>query len=120
MIKKKFTEKQKKELLQNKNVLGLKGCSILYLPEFKEHALLLYQKGMSAVQIFSDAGFDLNLMDKEYPVKLLSKWRLKKNNQTSESLIPSSKEKKLIARIQYLEAENEFLKKLKALENQYR
>lgn len=120
MIKKKFTEKQKKELLQNRNVQKIKGCSIIYSSEFKEYALLLYQKGISAVQIFADAGFDLNLFDKEHPIKLLSKWRLKKTSQSPEPSNPSSQEKKLLARVQYLEAENEFLKKLEALENQYR
>ena len=120
MIKKRFTEKQKKELLQNRNVQKIKGCSIIYSSEFKEHALFRYQKGISAVQIFADAGFDLNLIGKEHTVKLLSKWRLKQFNQISEPPSLSTKEKKLLARIQYLEAENEFLKKLEALENQYR
>jgi len=120
MKRKNFTEKQKKELLHNQNVLELKGCSIIYTRKFKQNALKQYQLGESAVQIFTCAGFDLELIGKENPVKLLSKWRLKKYEQTSEPLSKSVKEKKLIARIQYLEAENEFLKKLEALENQYR
>jgi len=45
---------------------------------------------------------------------------IEKNNQTFEPLSKSAKERKLIARIQYLEAENQFLKKLEALENRHR
>jgi len=78
MKREKFTEKQKKELLRNKNVLELKGCSIVYTQKFKQTALVRYQKGESAVQIFSSEGFDLEIIGNENPVKLLSKWRLKK------------------------------------------
>lgn len=120
MKRENFTEKQKKELLRNKNVLKLRGCSIVYTQKFKQTAIIRYQKGESAVQIFTSEGFELEVVGKENPVKLLSKWRFKNNNQSSEPLSKSSKEKKLIARIQYLEAENQFLKKLEALENQYR
>ena len=100
----------------------------MYSKEFKQKAIFEYENGKSANQIFNEAGIDVSILSKhnDYASKTISKWR----NANKEKInIHSSKKKKrikktayqkLLERNEYLEAENEFLKKLSALCNSYR
>jgi len=137
MKKRKFTEDQKLELKRNPNVKDVTSISVYYTETFKKEALDLYEKGISAIDIFTQAGFNIQTIGKDNPSKLLSKWRLgigynqngtklKINNNyphrlNTEKYSYTDKEiKKILARNKYLEAENDFLKKLKALEDNFR
>jgi transposase len=131
-----FTEYQIKELEKNPNVLRASERSITYHPDFKMKAVLENQKGKLPSQIFLEYGFSLELIGKKQPKRCLQRWR-----ETYEKLgeaglqterrgkastgRPSSKElsveerlKKAEMRIKFLEAENDFLKKLEELERQ--
>ena len=55
-----LTPDQLRELSKNKNVRRCSSKSISYTKEFKTTAVRLYnEEGMSAVEIFRLAGFDL-------------------------------------------------------------
>jgi transposase-like protein len=134
MKRKKFTDQEKQELLKNANILKIGVCGITYNPAFKIQAIDKYQQGKLPIQIFNEAGFDLQIIGKEQPRSCLKRWRKTSKEKGKEGLIsetrgssrggcrpmtkPLSIEdeiKQLESRNAYLEAENDFLKKLKGL-----
>lgn len=127
-MKRKVTESQREKLLLNQNVKTVTNVGIIYTQEFRQKALELYAQGKAANDIFIEAGFDIHELGFENPVKNLSKWRLNSGVKASKNIISKNIKsntepmtiKNALARIKYLEAENEFLKKLEALENQHR
>ena len=130
-MKKKFSREARELLLKNKNVKTVTSTGIIYQDFFKQEAIDLYNQGYLPSDIFKNAGFDLDIIGKENPSKILSKWRSgfgyngNNNNKTnihdkylkSNSKYTDKEIKKIIARNKYLEAENNFLKKLQELEN---
>lgn len=124
----KFTKKEKELLENNPNILSVLSNQVLYTKEFKQKAIIEHQNGKSPKQIFKDAEIDISILsnDSDYASKTISKWR---NANREKINIHSSKKKvknkksayqKLLERNEYLEAENEFLKKLQMLNNQFR
>lgn len=124
----KFTKEEKELLEQNLNIQTVLSNQVLYTKEFKEKAVIEYENGKSANQIFKEAGIDTSILSKQYDYasKIISKWRTanrakinihysKKKNKQKKSAY-----QKLLERNEYLEAENEFLKKLSALYDQFR
>jgi len=135
MKRKRFTDQEKQELLKNPNILKVGDCSITYNPDFKIHAVKAYYTGKSPFKIFIETSFDLKLIGKEQPESCLKRWRKIFKKLGVEGLLseargcskgggrprikPLSIEeeiKQLKARNALLEAENDFLKKLKGLE----
>lgn len=131
-----FNEIQMKLLEQNPNVQHVSDRSISYKQEFKVEAINENLKGKGPAQIFIEHGFDLEVIGTDKPGQCLNRWR-KTYEQFGEDGFfterrgkgaagrPSSKPrsvednlKKAEARIKYLEAELEFLKKLDELERQ--
>ena len=136
MKKRKFTKEQRMELQKNPNVKKVTSVGVLYSETFKKEALELYEKGITPIDIFVQAGFNIEIIGKDNPSKILSKWRSgigynpnQLNNQlsikhpiklNSDKCSYTDKEiKKILARNRYLEAENDFLKKLRALEDNF-
>lgn len=136
MSQKIFTEYQIKELEKNPNIVRVSERSITYHPDFKYKAVREYQNGKIPSQIFIEHGFNLELIGKQQPKRCLQRWRetyekfgdlglqTERRGKASTGR-PSSKElsveerlKKAEARINFLEAENDFLKKLEELERQ--
>ena len=124
----KFSKEQIERLSQNPNVLCVYPTQIVYSPEFRQKAVEDYLTGKTARQIFEDAGFNLQDISSypDYASKILSKWRNNKNSnkkyiysKTQNFKETKSAYQKLLARNEYLEAENEFLKKLQALKQQF-
>ena len=124
------------ELQKNPNVKKVTSVGVLYSETFKKEALELYEKGITPIDIFVQAGFNIEIIGKDNPSKILSKWRSgigynpnQLNNQlsikhpiklNSDQCSYTDKEiKKILARNRYLEAENDFLKKLRALEENF-
>jgi transposase len=136
MSKNIYNEFQIKELEKNPNVLSASERSISYSPEFKLKAVKDYKMGKGPSQIFIEQGFDLNMIGKEQPKRCLRRWRdtyerfgedgfLTERRGKGSSGRPSSKQlsveeklRKAEAKIKFLEAENDFLKKLEELERQ--
>ena len=124
----KFTKEEKELLEQNPNIQAVLTNQVLYTKEFKEKAVVEYKNGKSANQIFQEAGRNTEILSKQYDYasKTISKWRAA-NREKINIHYPKKKSKqkksayqRLLERNEYLEAENEFLKKLSALCNSYR
>jgi hypothetical protein len=119
-----LTNDQVKILAQNKNVRHCSTKSIGFKKKFKEQAMELYNKqGLAAVEIFQQAGFDLDVIGKRTPNKLMHQWnkalspypqvkRIKP--KLSEEAKNENNLRRLKARVAYLEAENDFLAQLRA------
>ncbi|SDY15205.1 hypothetical protein SAMN04488081_2226 [Salimicrobium album] len=132
MTKIMFTEAQRKELASNPNVLKVTDRSITYAPAFKVKAVKENQEGKSPSHIFVNHGFDVAMIGAKKPKECLKRWRKIFHEHGEDGLRgkgstgrPSSKHlssedqlKKAEARIAYLEAELDFVKKLDELERQ--
>jgi len=131
-----FSEHEVKQLESNPNVLHVTEKSISYAPEFKLAAVKAYLSGQTPMEIFRGAGFDVDVIGHEKPKHCLKRWRntfttlgepglLKEQRgkgstgrPPGENLATEEKLKRAEARIKLLEVENDFLKKLDALEKQ--
>lgn len=72
-----FTKNEKKELLKNKNILGIRyEKEIIYSGNFKLWAVeeKLKYPFKSARQIFEEAGFNMNILDERTPQRRLNAW----------------------------------------------
>lgn len=124
MRQREFTPDEHNSLENNPYVL--KVCSnITFTNDFREHALQSYHDGIPPRQIFKDAGIDISIFPEGYPESTISRWlKASKKPQKSSRRPGSGRHKKTSnmtseekdVRIAYLEAENDFLKKLHALE----
>jgi transposase len=131
-----YNEFQRKLLESNPNVGHVSDRSISYQPEFKLKAVKENINGRGPMDIFIEHGFDLSIIGSGKPKKCLERWRKTYEKYGEAGFFterrgkgstgrPSSKEltieqklKKAEARIAFLEAENDFLKKLEELERQ--
>ena len=132
-----FSPEQIKELEKNKNVIKCSAKSITYSNEFKLAAVKrYYEEGVSPKLIFSGAGFDVSWLGKTQAKNNLRHWRQKYNDCGEACLFKegrggSGRRKKKIryrndnekmeyleTKIAYLEAENDFLAKLRGLKRE--
>lgn len=126
-----FSDLEKKRLLSTKWIERLTKNHVVFSPKFKLKAVKLYLEGYSPSDIFKKFEIDLSLFNFGYSKQCLSRWKkiylekgakgLKKETRGKESkgrpkkkLVPTDKAS-LLKRLAYLEAENDFLKKLHAL-----
>ena len=108
---KSLTEEQIQELLNSKYVEKVFNSRIVYTNEFKNLALMQYRNGLPPVEIFLNAGLNLELIGRKNAVNLILKWAnegIKTDNQISLE----KQLEYLQAENAYLKAENEYLKKL--------
>ena len=125
MSKRKFNSEQINEVLQNKNVAKCSKKSISYTSAFKIKAVKQYNEdGLTANQIFKEAGLDLRLIGKYNPKDCLRLWRKICASKGEERLStenrgkskggsggrPKTKFKDDKEKMKYLEAENAYLK----------
>ncbi len=119
---------------KNSSVFSFGDKQISFTSEFKIRAVKAYKLGRSPSEIFADAGLDPKVFPENYCSKAIARWL--KNQEahgakgfsqerrgkgatgrpkgSSASKKPLSS-KQMEARLAYLEAENDFLKKLHAL-----
>ena len=132
MSKRIFTKEQINELLQNPNVLRCSEKSITYHRDFKVRSVGQYQDGgLSAMQIFKQAGFNVDIVGRDTPKESLGRWikTLKKEGvdgfskeqrggpgrrRSLKHLTDQEKIEALELQNAYLKAENSFLVKLRA------
>ncbi len=124
-----FSSKDRKDLENNPNVLKVTTSNVAYTTDFKAKALRRRKEGATPQEVFREAGIDLSLFGESYAKKCLQRWEkmekaaggLNKERRGSKStgrprgLSFKSPEEE----IAYLRAENDFLKKLRALEAKY-
>ncbi len=132
MSKRRFTQEQINELLQNPNIQACSEKSISYSKDFKISAIKQKQEeGLPAQEIFKIARFNIDLVGRETPRFCVQRWlrvfrqkgieklstetrgnhgggRPKTNWQNEKEKI-----KYLEAQIAYLKTENDFLAKLR-------
>ena len=108
---KSLTEKQIEELLKSKYIEKVFQNRIIYTNEFKLSALEQYRNGKPPVEIFVEAGINLDIVGRKNAVNLLLKWS-KEGIKSKEQISLEKQIEELKAQNAYLKAENEFLKKL--------
>ena len=131
-----FNEHQRRILESNPNVASVSDRAIQYTSEFKIRAVKENLSGKGPAQIFIEAGFDLDIIGIRKAQSSLSRWKTtyktygeqgfleerrgkaSTGRPTSKNLSAEKKLEKAEARIKYLEAELELLKKLEELERQ--
>ena len=136
MNKRKFNKQQMEQLSKNQNVKKCGEKTITYSQIFKTKAVQQYdQEGLSPPEIFTEAGFDIEIIGKKTPCRCLGRWnkiyRTKGLKNLSEEKrgrpreVKNSKDKsgkdkieRLEAEVAYLKEENDFLAKLRAKERQ--
>ncbi|HLN65536.1 MAG TPA: HTH domain-containing protein [Symbiobacteriaceae bacterium] len=125
-----FDPETRAKILLNRNVLKVGDTQITYSPDFKVKAVRAnLVEGKTPLSIFLEAGFDLDLIGREAPKHSLKEWRAVYRQRGEEGLREDQRgrhstgrtaERELtveeqlrraVARIRYLEKENELLKK---------
>jgi len=125
-----FTKEQIKQISKNKNVSRCGTKSVMYTKSFKIKALRQYnEEGLGAVEIFKEAGFNLNVIGIRRPNKLMNQWNtaLRPEKKHGTPLQDEAKAKMaakrfnggkelrtLKAKVAYLQGENDFLAQLRA------
>ena len=88
----KFTNKRKKELLENKYILTFAKDHIIYTENFRKKVILELSKGKTILQIFKECGFDPNEIG-------LSSIKANKHNWSKEFKIIEEDGKRKVIRI---------------------
>lgn len=122
-----YTEKQITKLKKNPCVFECTTHSIHYTYEFKIRALDLHSQGISPREIWKRSGFDINIWKYNYCNDTVKDWRrlVKKggperltaqggHQSDTGSKAERTELKRLRLQVKYLEAENDFLAKLRA------
>jgi hypothetical protein len=126
-----FSNKELVELRKHPCVFSCTEKSINYTYEFKKHALEECERGVSAREIWKQSGFDTNKWNKDYFRLTIRDWKRivrrgdvsSLNNQggvqhddgiTKSLKAEKDKIKRLELQVRYLQAENDFLAKLRA------
>ena len=121
MKRKPYTVQEKEELLKSKAIEKIANSSATYSKEFKLFAVGEYMTGKTPMQIFIEAGIDVNILGREQPQKCLGRWRkihaqygpnglLQENRGICSSGRPSKKILTTEEKLAKLERENEILK----------
>ena len=131
MARKKFNKRELEVLKQNKNVQNVSESSITYSDIFKMQFMKEYLNGSLPRVIFENHGFDIEILGIKRVEESAIRWKRlyekggmyglndsRKGNSgrpLQRTLTEEEKLTKLNSRIKFLEMENEFLKKLRAL-----
>lgn len=128
-----WIQKARVILENNPSIEKVGDKQISFTKKFKEAAIKAYQKGKSPSEVFLEAGLDPKLFLDDYCSKSIIRWTKSFEEHGKKFLTEErrgknaagrplgSKHKKpktqeqMAARLAYLEAENDFLKKLHAL-----
>ena len=126
-----FSNEELVELRRHPCVFSCTSKSVNYTYEFKKYALLEYEKGVSAKDIWRRSGFDTSKWKEFYFRSTLRDWKriVRRGNisdlnnqggvQHDDGMAKSLKSekdkiKRLELQVRYLQAENDFLAKLRA------
>ncbi|NMO96308.1 IS3 family transposase [Paenibacillus lemnae] len=128
MSKKLFTTQQQNELQKNPYVKRVSDKAITYTDAFKEHFIQAYEQGKLPHEIFQGAGFDVDILGTKRIQAASDRWRTAYEQKgiigladarkytsgrpSTRELSPEEQITRLEAKLEWLEVENEFLKKL--------
>jgi transposase-like protein len=130
-MRKIFSNEEIARLSKNPCVFSCTLRSIIYTYEFKRRALELHTQGVSSKEIWRRAGFDISRWNKDYCKDTIKDWKrivkmkgivglskLRGSQATgrpkTKGVTDADKIKRLELQVRYLEAENDFLAKLRA------
>lgn len=131
-----FTQEEINILLLNENVSKCSPSKITYNKKFKVIAVKQYlEKGYSPNEIFKKANFTLDVIGENRPMHCIRKWKEIYNKKGEEELMqdhrcPPVRNKKIVfknkneeieylkTKIEYMDAENDFLAKLRGLKRE--
>ncbi len=130
-MRKIFSGKEMSVLKKNPCVFNCAERSITYTFDFKKRALELHEQGISPKEIWRRAGFNISRWKKDYCKNTIKDWKriVKKKGVEGPSKLQGSqatgrpktkgvtdadKIKRLELQVRYLEAENDFLARLRA------
>ena len=120
-----YNKAEQEQLKQLPCVEKVTEKMLVFKQSFKREAVAKSKQGLTANQIFTQVGIDINKYALKYFHHLLKRW---KHNDLSDGVKQGRSKKaqhkdinemsieELKARVAYLELENEFLKKLEPLE----
>lgn len=126
----KLSHKDRDSLLRNPNVLKVTDSNVTYTPEFKYKAVKLRSRGSSPDAIFHEFGIDTSIFGRNYAFKAIERWErqirlhgdsvLKKERRGIKATGRPARRtfKSLEEEVAYLREEVDFLKKLRALEDE--
>lgn len=132
MSKRRFTKEQIEELSGNRFVSTCSEKSVTYSLEFKQLAVLRYEEeGLTASQIFMEAGINPETVGKDVPDSRVYAWRRivrakgidgltesrgknARGRPKTKGVSDADRIEYLETQIAYLKAENAFLAKLRA------
>ena len=121
MKRKPYTVQEKEELLKSEAIEKVANSSAKYTKEFKVFAVGEYMTGKTPLQIFIEAGINVNILGREQPNRCIARWRkihnkyginglLQENRGIGSSGRPSKKILTTEEKLAKLERENEILK----------
>ena len=127
-MRKTYSIEEIEQLKKNPCVFDCTEKFINYTFEFKKRSLELYSEGITAKEIWLRSGFDVGKWKKSYFSDTLKDWKkiVRKNgpeglqkhggiqSDRGPNKTDSDKIKRLKLQVKYLEAENDFLAKLRA------
>jgi transposase len=131
-----FNEHQRRQIESNPNVTSVSDRTIQFTYDFKVRAVKENLSGKGPAQIFTENGFDLEVIGTKKVQSVLGRWRriysthgelgfqeerrgkASTGRPSTKDISAEDKLEKAEARIKYLEAELELLKKLEELEGQ--
>jgi hypothetical protein len=112
----------RQRLLKNPNVKSVGASNVTYTSDFMKLALQQYLAGVSGRLIWSNGGFNLDDFLPDYFRKVLKRWQrlAHKAGDTDWTELARGRKKKILfsderEELEYLRAENKFLKELRAL-----
>lgn len=121
MKRKPYTVQEKEELLKSDAIEKVANSSATYSKEFKVYAVDEYMSGKTPLQIFIEAGINVNILGREQPKRCLERWNkihskygrnglLQENRGIGRSGRPVKKVLTTEEKLAKLERENEILK----------
>ena len=124
---KNLSQKQITFLKNHKSVERITAKQVIFSFDFKLKAVKNYLKGMPPTKIFQDE--ELDFFPRKFMTNTILRWRDRYNLDGEKGLKESKKGRRqihledssklsyeeLLTKVEYLEQENDFLKKLKAL-----
>ena len=113
---KQFTQEQKEKLLASPFIERILSNHLEYTIEFKQMAVSQYIEGKTPVEIFVNAGLDLEIIGRKNAFNLIKKWQKQKNKLPKIKTL-EEEVKELRIRNQYLEEVLHATKKLYGLED---
>jgi len=121
-----INDRTRQSLLKNSSVKSITSKQIIYTLEFKEFAIFEFRAGVSPRIIWLNAGFDIEDFKQGYFQKTINRWLKQKKLQKDKfgkienrGRLKNKKFTSTQEELEYLRAENAFLKELHALEKEF-